>query len=118
VSKNVLTTRLKRLVDEEILETQDAGQYGRRLEYLLTPKGKDLAIVLTALREWGDRWILGEGHEPLVVLDRRTGRRVPRLRIRDENGEPLHGRDMVIVPGPGADVSLLRRAEEDDPDRE
>jgi DNA-binding HxlR family transcriptional regulator len=27
----------------------------------LTPKGKDLATLMTALQQWGDRWIYGEG---------------------------------------------------------
>jgi hypothetical protein len=67
----------------------------------LTPKGKDLGAHLTALQQWGDRWIYGEGREPLFTLDRRTGRRIPRLRILDEEGRPLAGRNMVLVPGPG-----------------
>ena len=29
--------------------------------------GKDLATLLTALRQWGDRWIYGEGNEPRNV---------------------------------------------------
>lgn len=111
VSKNILTARLKRLVEENILETKDAGQYGRRLEYHLTPKGKDLLTVVTALREWGDRWIFGEGHEPLVVLDRRTGERVPPLRIRDGDGQPIEGRDLLVAPGPGASLRLLEEYE-------
>ena len=107
VSKNVLAARLKRLVQEEILSTEDAGQYGTRLEYRLTPKGKDLLVVLTALREWGDRWISGPGNEPVVVVDRRTGAPVPPLRIRDADGAPMVGSDMVVKPGPGADGTVL-----------
>jgi hypothetical protein len=48
------------------------------------------------------RWILGEGHEPLLILDRRSGRRISRVRILDSEGHPLAGRDMAVVPGPGA----------------
>ena len=101
IAKNTLTQRLNHLVEHGVLERVDVGQHGTRFEYVLSPSGKDLVTVLTALREWGDRWVYGEGNEPLVVHDRRTGRPVPRLRIRDEDGKPLHGRDMVVAPGPG-----------------
>jgi len=80
-----------------VVEVSDLGY-----EYELTPMGRDLATLMTALQQWGDRWIYGEGHEPLLILDRRSGRRIPRLRILDNEGRPLAGRDMALAPGPGA----------------
>jgi DNA-binding HxlR family transcriptional regulator len=109
ISKNVLAQRLGHLVEHGVLEQVDAGEHGTRYEYVLAPKGKDLATVLTALREWGDRWVFGSGREPLIVRDRRTGRPVPRLRIRGEDGQPLHARDMNVAPGPGASKATLER---------
>lgn len=109
ISKNVLTQRLSRLVERGVLERVDAGQHGTRYEYVLTPMGKDLATVLTALRQWADRWIAGAGHEPLLVHDRRTGRPIPRLRIRGEDGEALRSRDLELRPGPGATEETLAR---------
>ena len=102
ISKNVLAARLGHLVKHGVLETVDAGTHGKRLEYQLTPMGRDLATVMTALRQWGDRWIFGEGREPLLVEDRRTGRAIPRLRITGEDGRPLRGADLALRPGPGA----------------
>jgi DNA-binding HxlR family transcriptional regulator len=99
ISKNVLTQRLEHLVEHGVLERVDAGVHGTRYEYALTAMGKDLATVMTALRQWGDRWIYGEGKEPLVVLDRRTGRPIPRLRIVGEDGAPLGARDLEFRPG-------------------
>lgn len=109
ISKNILTKRLRHLVEHDVLTTVEAGHFGSRLEYQLTARGKDLVTVITALRQWGDRWIFGEGQEPLVVVDRRTGRRLPRLRITDEEGEPVRGRDMEMRPGPGADGQTQAR---------
>ncbi len=102
ISKNVLTQRLDHLVAHGVLERVDAGVHGTRYEYVLSPMGKDLATLLTALRQWGDRWIYGAGREPLLVLDRRTGRPIPPLRLRGEDGTPLGARDLDLAPGPGA----------------
>ncbi len=96
ISKNVLTQRLTHLVDHGILERVDVGEHGTHYEYVLTKMGKDLATVLTALRQWGDRWIFGEGKEPVVVVDRRTGRAIPKVRILDEEGRVLGARDMEV----------------------
>lgn len=94
ISKNILAARLDHLTHHGVLAKVDAGVHGTRYEYELTPMGKDLVTVLTALRQWGDRWIFGEGNEPLLVYDRRTGRPIPRLMIRGEDGEPLRGKDL------------------------
>src|SRR5262249_7015341 len=109
IAKNVLAHRLDHLVARGVLERVDAGVHGTRYEYALTPMGKDLATAMTALRQWGDRWIFGEGKEPLLVYDRRTGRPIPRLRILGEDGEPLRARDLEVRPGPGASAGTLER---------
>lgn len=109
IARNILTRRLAHLVEGGVMARVDAGTHGTRYEYELTPMGKDLTTLMTALRQWGDRWVFGEGHEPLLVLDRRTGRPIPRLRITDETGAPLAGRDMMIVPGPGAKKQTVAR---------
>jgi DNA-binding HxlR family transcriptional regulator len=33
----------------------------------VTAMGRDLATLMTVLQQWGDRWIYGEGHEPLPI---------------------------------------------------
>ena len=111
ISKNVLAQRLSHLVEHGVFERVDVGQHGTRYEYRLTPMGKDLTAVLTALRQWGDRWVFGPGKEPLLVRDRRTGRPIPPLRIRGDDGQPIGARDLEIVPGPGANEATLARFE-------
>jgi DNA-binding HxlR family transcriptional regulator len=109
IARNILARRLAHLVRRGVLARVDAGTHGTRYEYALTPMGKDLATVMTALRQWGDRWVFGEGNEPILVRDRRTGRPIPRLRILDESGTPISGRDLEIVPGPGAQKRTIAR---------
>ena len=44
-----------------------------RYDYLLTDKGRALWPVMTALRQWGDEWIYGDGNEPLLIEHRSCG---------------------------------------------
>ncbi len=58
IARNVLTDRLNRLVDEGVFERRRYSERPERFEYRLTAKGRDLIVALTALREWGDRYVL------------------------------------------------------------
>jgi len=109
VAKNILTARLQHLVAHGIFERVDVGRTGQRFEYRLTEKGEALLPILTALREWSDAFVFGRGHEPVIVRDRRTGRRLPRLRVTDAEGRPVTRRDLRTVPGPGASRETVRR---------
>lgn len=109
IAKNVLTRRLTHLVERGVLDQVDVGEHGTHYEYVLTPMGRDLTAVMTALRQWADRWVVGPGHEPLLVYDRRTGRPIPRLRIRGEDGQSLRASDIELRPGPGANRRTLAR---------
>jgi DNA-binding HxlR family transcriptional regulator len=111
IAKNILADRLARLVEHGIFEKRDVGESGVRFEYRLTPKGEALLPVLTALRDWSDVWVYGRGHEPLIVKDRATNRRIPRLRVTDADGRPLGRRDLRSEAGPGATRETRRLLE-------
>ena len=57
IARNILTDRLRRLVERGILDRQ-AAPSGRRQLYTLTPAGRDLFTVIVALRQWGERHAL------------------------------------------------------------
>lgn len=109
IAKNILTKRLEHLVEHEILERVEAGEHGTRFEYALSPKGEALLPVLTVLREWSDEWVFGRGNEPLIVNERTTGKRVPKLRVRSALGKPLRRNDLRSKPGPGAGAETQSR---------
>ena len=52
IATNILADRLKRLIAHGIVTTQKDPSDGRRLIYMLTPKGLDLAPVLTEMVLW------------------------------------------------------------------
>ena len=109
IAKNILTTRLDHLVAHGIFEKLDVGSEGTRFEYRLTDKGEALLPVLVTLREWADEWVFGPGNEPLLMLDRRTGKRIPKMRVRARDGRPVSRRDLCPVPGPGASQDTIQR---------
>jgi DNA-binding HxlR family transcriptional regulator len=111
IAKNVLSDRLAHLVEHGIFEKRDVGESGQRFEYRLTEKGEALLPVLTALREWSDEWVFGRGNEPVIVKDRRTQRRIPRLRVTDADGNALTRRELRTEPGPGATRETRRLLE-------
>jgi DNA-binding HxlR family transcriptional regulator len=52
IATNILTDRLRRLESYGIITTQPDPEDGRKLTYLLTQKGVDLAPVLTEMVLW------------------------------------------------------------------
>jgi DNA-binding HxlR family transcriptional regulator len=55
-----LAARLKALVEAGVLEQRVYQQSPRRADYHLTEAGRELAPVLRALLQWGDRWAVDE----------------------------------------------------------
>lgn len=95
IAKNVLSARLKHLVEAGVLERRASKDDAREIEYRLTESGKDLAPVLIALAQWGDRWIYG-GKAPVRFVNRHTGAPLADLGLRDDNGERLSLRDLQM----------------------
>ncbi len=91
VAKNILTTRLKKLVADGVLEQVPATDGSAFKEYALTEKGRGLLPVIVALAQWG-----GAG-APYKLVDRKKGKPV-RLELRTEDGRRLALDDVQLVP--------------------
>jgi DNA-binding HxlR family transcriptional regulator len=94
----VLSDRLRTLVAAGVLERRDYTDRGSRTrqEYRLTPAGRELQLVLTALRQWGDRHLTGPAGPPVLVTHAGCGSTV-RVQHVCEVGHVLGdtGRGMV-----------------------
>jgi DNA-binding HxlR family transcriptional regulator len=97
VARNVLTDRLGRLVDEEVLERVPYQQRPERFEYRLTEKGLDLWPVLVALMQWGDKH-RSDGRRPMVLHHRGCTGEVDDRRHCTACGAPLTVDDVRAVP--------------------
>jgi DNA-binding HxlR family transcriptional regulator len=101
IAKNILADRLSKLVENGVLCKERLDEPGQRFEYKLTPKGRDLWILVTAMRLWGDKWIFGEANVPAMFRERGTGREVAGLVAVDPDGVPVKASELEWAPGPG-----------------
>lgn len=112
VTRSVLTTRLRRLVDEGVLECRPYQDRPPRHEYVLTEKGLGLWAVVEHLRQWGDEHYPEPEGPPRVVVHRGCGGHPDRHLMCDRCGVPLGVRDVRAEPGP----ALVARGIPGEPD--
>lgn len=94
IARNILSSRLARLVDHGILARKTCNDDRRKIEYRLTEKGFALLPTMVALRQWGERWETGTLSTP-VLVDARDRRRVAPVQVMSHDGRPLTMRDLL-----------------------
>ncbi|MFI1167358.1 winged helix-turn-helix transcriptional regulator [Streptomyces sp. NPDC020801] len=65
--RDILATRLRRLVDAGILTKQAYSERPQRFEYRPTQAGIELEPVLMTLMAWGDRHLRDDKDRPMVI---------------------------------------------------
>jgi DNA-binding HxlR family transcriptional regulator len=100
IARNMLSRRLKRLVEAGLLETVPYSERPPRHEYRLTEMGRDFYPVLMTLMGWGNRWVRRD--HTRVALSRRTQLPLDPLLIDRATGEPItpHTVQTVVVGAP------------------
>ena len=97
LAKNILTVRLRALVDQGILTTAPASDGSAYQEYLLTPKGRGVFPVLVALRQWSEEFDEHKEEIATILVDKENGRPVKKLELRAEDGRLLTQADTAVV---------------------
>jgi DNA-binding HxlR family transcriptional regulator len=110
LAKNILTVRLRALVDHGILETAPASDGRAYQEYLLTPKGRGVFPVLVALRQWSEEFSFSPGACATQLVDRAKGRPVRKLELRARDGRLLGAGDTDVRSNPQAKRHRSRSA--------
>jgi DNA-binding HxlR family transcriptional regulator len=95
-AKNILSARLRDLVDAGVFDVVPASDGSAYREYQLTAKGRDLFPVVVALRQWGEAHFFQPGEPHSELLDRRDGRPLHALEIRASDGRRLDPDDTVV----------------------
>lgn len=98
VAKNILTTRLRKLVACGVLTTEPASDGSSYKEYVLTERGERLYLVITALWQWGEEFCFPPGQLSYDLVDREMHAKLPPLELKSQDGRTLGPRDFLPHP--------------------
>jgi DNA-binding HxlR family transcriptional regulator len=107
IARNILSSRLDTLVDNGILERRAYSERPERFEYVMTPKGRALWEVMTAIRQWGDDWALEPDQHPIVLVHDACGHECRSVPHCSECGEELTLPGIHVEAAPAAPPHFL-----------
>ncbi|MFD7873438.1 winged helix-turn-helix transcriptional regulator [Streptomyces sp. NPDC059766] len=104
IATNLLSSRLKVLVEAGVLHTQTYQEPGSRprQSYHLTEAGRDLRIVLIALQQWGDVHRPRPSGPSALRRTRSTGRPV-HVGFLDDSGQEVPSTAVVTIAAAAAE---------------
>ncbi|AKU95599.1 Transcriptional regulator, HxlR family [Labilithrix luteola] len=111
ISKGILSTRLKALVDAGIFALVAPEDGGAHHDYVLTEKGRALFPVVVGLRQWGEAHCFEPGESHSVLVEKKTGRAIRPLCLESASGQPLSDTDTEVrkVDSSASRARLARR---------
>jgi DNA-binding HxlR family transcriptional regulator len=112
IATNILSDRLKTLVQSGVMKKKRDEEDGRRMVYGLTQKGLELFSVTLALMQWGDRWLADEDGPPLILHHTKCGHTLLPVMSCAHCKEPVNAFDVTYEEGP-AIKNAARKKETD-----
>jgi DNA-binding HxlR family transcriptional regulator len=102
--RQILSDRLARLVDQDLLRKVPYREPGQRTrsEYRLTEKGLELFPVIAALLEWGNKYAASPEGPTVKLTHRDCGAPVGLQLMCTEGHRLASAREITPLPGPGA----------------
>jgi DNA-binding HxlR family transcriptional regulator len=99
VAPDVLADRLATLVSHGVMEREPYQEPGARSRsgYRLTPAGRELHVVLSALQQWGDEHLPRPEGPSMLRRVKSTGRPV-HVGYIDERGREVDAADIAVIP--------------------
>jgi DNA-binding HxlR family transcriptional regulator len=76
IGAHMLSSRLRRLQSDGVIERKLYSHRPPRFEYFATAKGKELDAVLFAAASWNIKWDTSSPEPSLLVFDKVTGERL------------------------------------------
>jgi DNA-binding HxlR family transcriptional regulator len=109
ISRKVLTNRLARLIDEEILKKVLYQKQPPRYEYRLTKKGLELLPILLTIMNWGDKWLSESNKTPVIFVHKDCGKEITPKLVCSHCGGYLNARNVYPTAGPGAPADEVEK---------
>jgi len=101
ISSSLLTSRLKRLVANGLLERRQYQTNPPRYEYVLTQLGQSLRPVIVVLAAWGNSRLRANDRS-MVLVDAETGNEAEPVVVDRATGQRVDGPNFVFTAGPAA----------------
>ena len=101
ISRNLLTKRLKSLVESGVIERMVYQLRPVRYEYRLTEAGRDLVPTILALTAWGDRWARPKEGSPILFIHKPCGHQFQPLVSCSACGRAISADAVKPIAGPG-----------------
>lgn len=110
ISSSMLTTRLKTLVNDGLLERRQYQDKPPRYEYVLTELGRSLRPVIITLAAWGNER-LGRDERTMILVDSETGKEVEPVVVDQATGRRIDTQEFIFTSGPAAGEAMKKRYE-------
>ncbi|WP_348639737.1 helix-turn-helix domain-containing protein [Neorhizobium sp. JUb45] len=110
IAPNILTARLKALVEAGLLEKRRYCDRPPRNEYIVTERGWDFRPVMLMLQSWATTHYAPEG-KSVVLINRQTGLEADPTVVDAVSGLPISDPVFRLVPGPAANERTRKRYE-------
>jgi DNA-binding HxlR family transcriptional regulator len=101
ISRNLLTRRLKSLMENGVIERAAYQQRPIRYQYRLTESGRDFVPAILALTAWGDRWARPKEGRPILFVHKSCGQHFQPVVSCSACGRPIRAETVKPVGGPG-----------------
>jgi DNA-binding HxlR family transcriptional regulator len=108
ISTSMLTSRLKSLVANGLLEKKPYQTNPVRHEYVLTELGRSMRPVIVALAAWGNAR-LDTSERSMILVDAATGEEAEPVLVDRATGRRVDGDDFVFTAGPAASTAFRDR---------
>lgn len=110
VTNATLSDRLKRLEATGLVERRLYQSKPDRYDYLPSRRGQDIALLIQAMMQIGDRWRLEDRREiPLRFVDAKSGRVMALAQVLAEKPAKRGQLGIALQVGPGADKLMQWR---------
>jgi DNA-binding HxlR family transcriptional regulator len=111
IGRNILSQRLRRLCNEEMMKRVKYQDRPPRYEYVLTEKGREFFPVIAAIVRWGDTWLAGKKGAPVILRHRTCGAETHAEVVCSECKQPLRLDDVEAIQRSGRRGSTSRASD-------
>ncbi|MCL6708147.1 helix-turn-helix transcriptional regulator [Pseudomonas sp. R2.Fl] len=96
LAKNILSVRLRKLVEEGIFTVEPDPDSGLSHLYVLTPEGQQLGVILVALWQWGEENCFAPGELKYGLVDSLNRQPLPKLQLMAQDGRVLEPQNFRV----------------------